>query len=159
MGGATQPAGRAANRGFRLVGRHVWGVRGVWTVERTMSFRSILFAFLGAFLLGEAGAAKAPSQALIAFSIPAEPLADALNRLAQQSGLQILFPSGLGAQIRSQEVRGSLTVDGALHRLLINTGLRFEFINARTVTIYGDTPAGSGGDTLESTSSGSAIEG
>ena len=42
-------------------------------------------------------------------SIPAEPLANALNDLAQQSGLQVMFASELVARLRSPEVKGSLT--------------------------------------------------
>ncbi len=111
-------------------------------------------AAIGAVVFCATAAAQALNQPPIAFSIPAEPLADALNRLAQQSGLQILFPSELGAQIRSPEVKGSLTPDGALRRLLGNTGLRFEFINARTVTILGDMHAGVAASARESPLSG-----
>jgi hypothetical protein len=71
------------------------------------------------------------------FSIPAEPLGDALNELAQQSGLQVLFPSQLVAQFSGPEVKGSLTAENALNRLLAHTGLRFEFVNSHTITIIG----------------------
>jgi iron complex outermembrane recepter protein len=75
-------------------------------------------------------------------SIPAEPLADALNDLAQQSGLQVLFASELVARFRSPEVKGLLTAEEALQQLLINTGLRFEFVNSRTITIFGTAKPG-----------------
>jgi outer membrane receptor protein involved in Fe transport len=70
-------------------------------------------------------------------SIPAEPLADALNELAQQAGLQILFASDLVAKLRSEPLKGSLTADEALRRLLSNTGMSFEFVNPHTITIVG----------------------
>jgi outer membrane receptor protein involved in Fe transport len=70
-------------------------------------------------------------------SIPAEPLANALNDLAEQSGLQVMFASELVARIKSPEVRGSLTAAEALQRLLSNTGLRFEFVNPHTIAIMG----------------------
>jgi iron complex outermembrane recepter protein len=123
-----------------------------------MGLRSMLLAAFGAIVLCGTAAAQVPSQSPIAFRIPAQPLADALNQLAQQSGLQILFPSELGAQIRSPEVTGSMTADGALRQLLINTGLRFEFINARTVTIFGDVHAGSDGATPGSLGSAAATQ-
>ena len=123
-----------------------------------MSLRSMLLALLGAIVLCGTAAAQAPSETPIAFRIPAEPLADALNQLAQQSGLQILFPSELGAQIRGPDVMGSMAADDALRRLLVNTGLRFEFINARTVTIFGDVRAGSSISTPPSAPSGAATQ-
>jgi len=120
----------------------------------------MVLAAVGAIVLGGGtAAAQAPSQAPIAFRIPAQPLADALNQLAQQSGLQILFPSELGAQIRGPDVTGSMSADDALRQLLVNTGLRFEFINARTVTIFGDVHAGSNVSTPPSTPSGAATPG
>jgi outer membrane receptor protein involved in Fe transport len=70
-------------------------------------------------------------------SIPAEPLANALNDLAQQAGLQVMFASELVARLKSPEVRGSLTAAEALQRLLGNTGLRFEFVNPHTIAIMG----------------------
>jgi outer membrane receptor protein involved in Fe transport len=90
-----------------------------------------LLSALGAVVLCTSAAAQGTSN----FSIPAGPLADALNDLAQQSGLQVLFPSNLVAHVQSVEVRGPLTVEDALRRLLANTGLRFEFVNPHTVTI------------------------
>ena len=136
----------------------VWGYEEDPIAGGMMSVRSILLAALGAMVLCGTVSAQLPSQAPVNFRIPAEPLADALNQLAQQSGLQILFPSELGAQIRSPEVTGSLTADNALRKLLIDTGLRFEFINARTVTIFGDMHPGFSVATPESTDSGAAIQ-
>jgi hypothetical protein len=68
-------------------------------------------------------------------SIPAGPLEDGLNELAQQSGLQILFSSSLVERLTGPEVKGSLTAEEALGRLLANTALRFEFVNPHTITI------------------------
>jgi iron complex outermembrane recepter protein len=68
-------------------------------------------------------------------SIPAGPLGDGLNELAQQSGLQILFSSSLVERLTGPEVKGSLTAEEALGRLLANTALRFEFVNPHTITI------------------------
>src|ERR1700690_3323680 len=73
-------------------------------------------------------------------SIPAEPLANALNDLAQQSGLQVMFASELVARLKSPEVKGALTATEALQRLLTNTGLRYEFVNPHTITIVGPEP-------------------
>jgi len=70
-------------------------------------------------------------------SIPAEPLGDALNEFARQAGLQVLFPSQLVARHTSPEVKGSLTAEEGLQRLLSDTNLRYEFVNPHTITILG----------------------
>src|SRR5580698_5688410 len=105
-----------------------------------MGSRTTPFVAVGAAVLW--ATASATAQAPSAgeprnLSIPAEPLANALNDLAEQSGLQVMFASELVARIKSPEVRGSLTAAEALQRLLSNTGLRFEFVNPHTVAIMG----------------------
>jgi iron complex outermembrane receptor protein len=87
-------------------------------------------------MLSMNGAAEglADSQSF-SLNIPAEPLEDALNDLAQQSGLQILFSSSLVTRLSAPPLKGSLTVEEALRRLLANRPLRFEFVNPHTVTI------------------------
>ena len=105
-----------------------------------MSSRTTPFvAVEAAVLLATASAtAQTPSAGeLRNLSIPAEPLANALNDLAEQSGLQVMFASELVARLKSPEVRGSLTAAEALQRLLGNTGLRFEFVNPHTIAIMG----------------------
>jgi iron complex outermembrane receptor protein len=106
-----------------------------------MNVRSVLLSAVGIVMFSTTAAAqgsKAPGAYNLA--IPAEPLADALNELAQQSGLQILFSSELVAELRSPPLKGSVTAAEALRRLLMNTSLRFEFVNPHTITIF----AGSG---------------
>jgi len=105
-----------------------------WSVGRRA--RSMLLTTVG-FLVVCSSAAAQESRHVVphGLSIPAEPLEDALNALAQQSGLQILFSSDLVARLRGPEVKGSLTAEEALERLLANTALRFEFVNAHTITI------------------------
>src|SRR5580658_6937982 len=96
---------------------------------------------VGAVMLWTSAAAQSPSAASVKnLSIPAEPLANALNDLAQQSGLQVMFASELVARLNSPEVKGALTATEALQRLLTNTGLRYEFVNPHTITIVGPEP-------------------
>ena len=92
-------------------------------------------------MLWASAAGQSPGASSIKdLSIPAEPLANALNDLAQQSGLQVMFASELVASLRSPEVKGSLTPTQALQQLLSNTGLRYEFVNPHTITIVGPEP-------------------
>jgi len=103
-----------------------------------MRFRTMLLNALGAlFMWTAAGAQTQAGTAPYSITIPAERLADALNDLAQQTGLQILFSSELVARVRSPSVKGSLTADEALRKLLDGSGLRFEFVNPRTIAILG----------------------
>src|ERR1700735_1792387 len=96
---------------------------------------------VGAAMLWATAAAQSPSAASVKnLSIPAEPLANALNDLAQQSGLQVMFASELVARLKSPEVKGGLPAPEALRRLLTNTGLRYEFVNPHTITIVGPEP-------------------
>ena len=105
-----------------------------------MGSRTTPFVAVGAAVLWATASANAQAPAAGEprnLSIPAEPLANALNDLAQQSGLQVMFASELVARLKSPEVRGSLTATEALQRLLDNTGLRFEFVNPHTIAIMG----------------------
>src|SRR5580692_5494374 len=105
-----------------------------------MGSRTTPFVTVGAAVLWATASAtaQAPSAGQVRnLSIPAEPLANALNDLAQQSGLQVMFASELVARLRSSEVKGLLTPEEALQRLLSNTGLHFEFVNPHTITIVG----------------------
>jgi iron complex outermembrane recepter protein len=103
-----------------------------------MTTRTPPLLAVGAAMLWASAAAQSPSAAGVKnLSIPAEPLANALNDLAQQSGLQVMFASELVARLKSPEVKGTLTATEALQRLLMNTGLRYEFVNPHTIAIVG----------------------
>jgi Secretin and TonB N terminus short domain len=101
-----------------------------------MTTRTTPFLAVGAVMLWASAAAQSPSS-VKNLSIPAEPLANALNDLAQQSGLQVMFASEVVARLKSPEVKGALTATEALQRLLTNTGLHYEFVNPHTITIVG----------------------
>jgi outer membrane receptor for ferric coprogen and ferric-rhodotorulic acid len=96
-----------------------------------------LASFGWAFLCS-AALAQEPEARALAFNIQAQPVDHALKVFAGQSGLQVLFhvegvqiPAGLN----SAALNGTYTPEVALEQLLSNTGLRYEFINPRTVTI------------------------
>ncbi len=120
-----------------------------------MRFRTVLLNTVGALVLWtSAGAQTQGGTGPYSVSIPAEPLGDALNELAQQTGLQILFSSELVARMRAPQVKGSLSADEALRKILSNSGLRFEFVNPRTIAILG--PQATGKKLSESTVEGDA---
>ena len=80
-----------------------------------------------------------PSQA-VQFDISPEPLADALNDWARQSGFQIvLAEEGAAADRKTQGVRGNLAPREALERLLAGSGLQYEYTGARSVIVRAAT--------------------
>jgi iron complex outermembrane receptor protein len=73
-------------------------------------------------------------EALIA-DIPRQPLAQALAAYADQTGLQIVYVSGIVDNQRSRAVRAGTRPHDALLRLLQGTGLEFEYLTAHSVRI------------------------
>jgi iron complex outermembrane receptor protein len=67
--------------------------------------------------------------------IPARPLAEALATFARQTGLQLVYVSGVVRNRRSHPAAAGLSPDEALARLLQGTGLRFEYLTAHSIRI------------------------
>ncbi len=78
----------------------------------------------------------APTDKLV-LNIAAQPVGDALNELARQTGLQVVLYSDVGEGVRAPAVIGTYTAEAALQRLLANSNLRYKFLDSRTVTIQG----------------------
>jgi outer membrane receptor protein involved in Fe transport len=68
-------------------------------------------------------------------SIPAGNLADALEKLGDQSGLQIMYEPAVAKGIRVAAVNGILTASDALTQLLARTGLQADRVNDKTVVL------------------------
>lgn len=68
-------------------------------------------------------------------SVPAGPLTPALNRLAAQSGLQILFDAGLAGDKTTRGVSGNLSPAEALDAVLAGTGLSARFAGGNQVVL------------------------
>jgi iron complex outermembrane recepter protein len=67
--------------------------------------------------------------------IPAQPLAQALEAFARQTGLQLVYVSALVHDQRSRAVSSGLSASNALGRLLEGTGLQFEYLTPGSVHI------------------------
>lgn len=67
--------------------------------------------------------------------IPAAPLGEAINALAQQSSVQIIFASDLGAGRNAAALKGRFTPEQALQALLKGSGLQGQAKNERTFVI------------------------
>lgn len=72
---------------------------------------------------GSQGAASARATTPMQISIAAQPLAQALNNLAQQAGLELMVQPALVAGKTAPAVSGRLTPQQALDRLLAGSGL------------------------------------
>lgn len=71
-------------------------------------------------------------------SIPAQPMPQALDEFARQTGMQVVFATeDVAGGITAPKVIGTYRPAEALERLLADSGLEFEFINARTVAVRG----------------------
>ncbi|WP_416193509.1 TonB-dependent siderophore receptor [Nitrobacter sp. TKz-YC01] len=69
------------------------------------------------------------------YAIPAGPLANALNRFADVSQLQLLYSGETTRGLRTRGLNGSYTSQQALAQLLGGTGLTFRFSGGSNVTI------------------------
>jgi iron complex outermembrane recepter protein len=85
--------------------------------------------------LFEAPAAQALESRALAADIPAQPIAMALAAFARQTGLQLVYVSGLVRNQRSRAVSAGMGVNEALARMLEGTGLKFQYLTPRSVRI------------------------
>ena len=79
--------------------------------------------------------AGASESGTIDVAIGSQPLAAALQELAKQSGVQIIFFSKVADGYSAPSVEGHVTLDFALHRLLSGTKLTYRRLNATTIEI------------------------
>jgi hypothetical protein len=71
----------------------------------------------------------------IAFDIPAQALASALQAYGQQTGVQVLYESSSAAGRRSSAVEGIFAPDAALDLLLTGTDLRARYSRRDAITL------------------------
>jgi hypothetical protein len=81
------------------------------------------------------GVALGEEPKVFRLTIASQPLADALEEFARQSGVQVIFFSELTDGSRAPALDGSFTLSQALTLLLTNTTLTFRIVNARTVKV------------------------
>jgi iron complex outermembrane receptor protein len=79
--------------------------------------------------------AQAFEPTALAADIPAEPLAQALEAFARQTGLQLVYLSGVLSNQRSHAVSAGLGANEALARMLEGTALKFEYLTPRSIRI------------------------
>jgi outer-membrane receptor for ferric coprogen and ferric-rhodotorulic acid len=100
-------------------------------------------------------AAPSTEPATYDIKIDSQPLGTALQALAKQSGVQIIFFSQITEGLRASALEGQFTVSAALELVLANSQLTFRVINPKTIEIRAlganssqnqhDAPAAKGG--------------
>lgn len=75
------------------------------------------------------------------YQIPAQSLNNALTKFASEAKLILLFNSEQIRGINSRGLDGDLTPEQALRQMLQDTGYRFRFVDAHTVTLEKAEPA------------------
>ncbi len=91
----------------------------------------LLFCMVGGNNAAAAEVADESAQIIL----PAGDLADALDRLGDQSGVQIVYEPALAKDINVSAVSGTLTVGAALQQLLVRTGLKADRVDEKTVVL------------------------
>jgi iron complex outermembrane receptor protein len=86
----------------------------------------------------------AQAAAQVQLDIPPQPLADALTTFGRQSGMQVSVDAALVRGISSPGVRGSMTAEQGLARLLAGTGITYRMTGGSTALLQ-RAPAGSPG--------------
>ncbi len=76
------------------------------------------------------------TESTIKLNIQTQPMVEALNAFAQQTGLQLIFPAEeIAAKVIAPQLAGEYTPQAALDRLLANSGLVYSYVNERTIAI------------------------
>lgn len=90
----------------------------------------------------------ADESAVYQVDLESQPLSDALKSFADQTGLQIMFFSELTDGVKTATLAGDYTVNAALDILLGSSGLTYEHINERAITVRAvhSVPEDEGGD-------------
>ena len=100
-----------------------------------MAHRQICTVLLGMLLMSLACAAPDASPRYGLSIHAGQALDEALQELARQTGIQVVFFSEITAGRSSPELSGEYTLTAALTRLLEGSGLTFRQLNERTVEV------------------------
>lgn len=104
-----------------------------------MLVAALLLAFQAGFALAGPSAQ---------FDIPAQPLAAALSSVASQAGVQVVFRAEVVGSVRSIALKGTMSVETALERLLAGSGLKFEQEGERNYVVVKAVPSAGRGEAL-----------
>jgi iron complex outermembrane recepter protein len=93
------------------------------------------------FLINFLCCCKADAQTLVHFDLPAQSLAQSLKAIGTAADMDVGFNANQIAGLVAPPLKANLTVDGALTRVLIGTGLRPRHLDDHTIVIAATEPA------------------
>jgi iron complex outermembrane recepter protein len=122
---------------------------GTQLPHRSARIAAVVSGLLHALpICASAGALIAPATQVLASEfpalsadIPAQPLVQALEVFARQTGLQLLYVSDVLRDQSSRAVPAGLGANEALARMLESTGLKFEYLTPRSIRLLSAAPA------------------
>ncbi len=120
-------------------------------------FKTTLLASALYLALVPYGATDAFAQATTpySFSIPPQPLAQALVRFSAVTGVDVAFDGALPSNIRSNTLQGTYSAASGLGQLLEGTNLTYRFSGASTALII--NPAQTSGNRLGAVDEGTVL--
>lgn len=71
----------------------------------------------------------------IQFNLPSADLASALNRFAEQTGLELSYPTAMVAGLKAKPLKGGYSVQEGMSELLKGTGLTYRLTGGNSVTL------------------------
>jgi iron complex outermembrane receptor protein len=105
--------------------------RGGGALMRTAVAAAVACLILGGFCAADEAQALAKKQT----NIPAQELGSALQALAKDRDLQVIYISEEVNLLRTTGAVGQFTADEALIKLLTGTGLTYRYLDDRTITV------------------------
>jgi len=103
-------------------------------VARALGLAPILVLTAIAFAPQSSLAVKARK---VTFHINRLPISDALNEFGRQTGLAVVIQSEVGRGVISPKLDGDFTPADALDKLLLHTGLHYEYLDTNTIAVLG----------------------
>jgi outer membrane receptor protein involved in Fe transport len=87
------------------------------------------------FTAGVSSVSAQTTDRAVEISLPAGDLANSLDELGDQSGVQVMYDPAVAKGVKAPAVSGKLTVSDALEQLLAHTGLKADRVNDKTVVL------------------------
>jgi iron complex outermembrane recepter protein len=116
---------RSGGRRIAIAGGNRWPMR-----------ISVAAAVACLSIAGAAVTAEVHTQIRRPTHIPEQPLEAALQLLAQERGLQMIYPYAIVGDRHTGGAHGDLTVGEALDQLLANSGLHYRYLDENTITLF-----------------------
>jgi Secretin and TonB N terminus short domain len=69
-------------------------------------------------------------------NVPAEGLSPTLQTVGTTYDLQVLYPTAIIKDLKTQGGSGSFTAEEAFAKVLFGTGLSYKFLDSNTITVY-----------------------